>query len=284
MEPLTSRLILTPDAFVDFQMHTTYSDGLWIPEQLIDYLVSEHFSLVAVTDHDRVDASAILQQLGAQKQLPVVAAVEMTTKWHDYATDILCYGFGSQHAELKALGDAVVQAQQENLRDVYTNLVHKGYTFPRQQALLPASAGVPQQFKDLAKLLIEHRYAANNVTLWKILGDAGLLAVANDIVAVVEAAHQAGAVCILAHPGREDITRYSEAMLDQLRQEVPLDGLEVYYPQHTAEQQALYLAYAQKHHLLMSAGSDSHSPGRTPIKYRADLNRLLLERLGIQVL
>ncbi|GER90951.1 hypothetical protein KDW_51130 [Dictyobacter vulcani] len=121
------------------------------------------------------------------------------------------------------------------------------------------------------------------MTLWKILGDAGLLEITNGIAAVVEAAHCAGAVCIMAHPGRKDITRYSEAMLDQLLQEIPLDGLEVYYPLHSQEQTTMYLDYAQKHDLLTSCGSDSHTPNRAPIKYRAEQSRQLLERVGIQV-
>src|SRR5579872_1683105 len=46
----------------------------------------------------------------------------------------------------------------------------------------------------------------------------------------------------------------------------------------------LNLAYAQKHDLLISAGSDSHGPpGRMPIKYRAELCRHLLERGGNQM-
>lgn len=283
MEPLTSHLVLASADPIDLQMHTTYSDGLWAPEQLIDYLVHEQFALVAVTDHDRVDVSASIQQLVAQKPLPVLAAVEMTTQWHEYPTDILCYGFGPQHEKLKSLGDAVLRGQQENIGEVYENLLHKGYVFPRQQDVLRRREGMPLNFDEIARLLIEHKYAPNTLTLWKILTDAGLRTITSDCAEVVDAAHQAGAVCIMAHPGRDDITRYSEAMLDQLRQEVDLDGLEVYYPLHTEEQKDMYLEYTQKHQMLISSGSDSHSPRRKPIKYRAELSRLLLERVGIQV-
>ncbi len=45
-----------------------------------------------------------------------------------------------------------------------------------------------------------------------------------------------------------------------------------------------YLAYAQQHDLLISAGSDSHGPpGRMPMKYQAELCQRLLERVGVQV-
>ena len=45
----------------------------------------------------------------------------------------------------------------------------------------------------------------------------------------------------------------------------------------------MYLEYAQQHHLLISSGSDSHRPDKPPIKYRAELSRNLLERVGIQI-
>jgi 3',5'-nucleoside bisphosphate phosphatase len=46
--------------------------------------VREQFDLVAVTDHDRVDSVAYIQRLAAQKNLPVLAAVEMSTSQNGY--------------------------------------------------------------------------------------------------------------------------------------------------------------------------------------------------------
>src|SRR5919205_2426996 len=73
---------LTADAAVDLHMHTTYSDGLWPAQQLIDYLVAEKYDLVAVTDHDRVDKVNEIQTLAAEKALPVLSGVEMSTRWN----------------------------------------------------------------------------------------------------------------------------------------------------------------------------------------------------------
>lgn len=91
-------------------------------------------------------------------------------------------------------------------------------------------------------------------------------------------------MCLIAHPGRDDgFVCFDVPLLDQLRHEIPIGGLEVYYPAHTPEQMALYREYARQHRLLISAGSDSHGPDKQPIKYRADLYRELLERVGIQL-
>ena len=90
-----------------------------------------------------------------------------------------------------------------------------------------------------------------------------------DMATTVDAAHRSGAVCLIAHPGRNErnFTFYDIALLDEVRAEVPLDGIEVYHPYHSPEIVKAYLEYVRKHNLLLSTGSDSHShPGRMPIK------------------
>ncbi len=102
----------------------------------------------------------------------------------------------------------------------------------------------------------------------------------------VNAAHRSGAVSLIAHPGRREsgFTFYDPELLDQVRAEVPIDGIEVYHPSHSQEMIEIYREYVRKHHLLSSTGSDLHSiPSRMPIKHRAELSRDLLERVGVQV-
>lgn len=281
---MTPHLILAADAAIDLQVHTTYSDGKWTPEQLIDYLISEQFGLVAITDHDRVDTVASLQHLATQMQLPVLVAAELSTSWRGEATDILCYGFDPPGKELYDLTQDVLRRQREITREVHANLLRKGYEFPRQQEVLKASGGEPLHVNDLIRLVGEHGYGTEEESAAKIVFDAGYYYATNDIAAVVDAAHRCGGVCLIAHPGRGVyFTRYDVSLLDQLRQEVPIDGFEAYYPDHTAEQIEMYLEYARKHRLLVSSGSDSHGPEKKPIKYRAELSRDLLERVGIQV-
>lgn len=105
----------------------------------------------------------------------------------------------------------------------------------------------------------------------------------------VETVHRSGGVALIAHPGRglrepQEFTLYTPDLLDQVCAELPLDGIEVYYPTHTPDRVETYLAYANQHDLLISAGSDSHGPpGRMPIKYQARLCQRLFERVGIAV-
>src|SRR5207248_11724063 len=140
-----------------------------------------------------------------------------------------------------------------------------------------------QQPHEPVALLKKHGYGTGEPSAGTLITDAGFFWATNDIAAVVDATHQSGAVCLIAHPGRgEGYTCYDVNLLDELRRQVPTDGFEVYYPAHTSVQIVMYLEYAQKHHLLTSSGSDSHGLEKKPIKYQAQLSRHLLERVGIQ--
>lgn len=286
MLPLTTDLTLAPDAPIDLHMHTTYSDGRWPAQELIDYLVNEGFELVAVTDHDRVDTVAGIQELAAQKQLPVLAGVEMSTEWHGKMGHVLCYGFDPQQNYLRAITEMVVGRQLDNTYEVYEELRRKGYEFTRQEEVLAANGGKLHRPADNGRLLREHGYAPDWQSALQIIREAGFRSIMADMATTVDAAHRSGAVCLIAHPGRNErnFTFYDIALLDQVRAEVPLDGIEVYHPYHSPEMIKAYLEYVRKHNLLLSTGSDSHSiPGRMPIKHRAEISRELLERLGIQV-
>jgi predicted metal-dependent phosphoesterase TrpH len=280
----TTGLSLAADSAIDLQLHTTYSDGSWTLEPLLDYLLRKQFSLAAITDHDRADTVAAIQQLALDKHLPVLVAVEMTTTWKGEMTDLLCFGFDPNHNALNDLAQDLLRRQQENTREVYENLQRQGYAISPDALSAILAKPSSQQPHALVALLKEHGYGLGEPSAGKIVIIAGCTFATNDPAAVVEAAHWSGAVCLLAHPGREDgFMTYDVQLLDQLRQEVPIDGLEVYYPVHTPAQTAMYREYAQRHHLLTSAGSDSHGPDKPPIKYRAELSRGLLERVGIQI-
>jgi predicted metal-dependent phosphoesterase TrpH len=283
---LSTPVALRPDASIDLHMHTTYSDGRLPADQLIAHLAAEGFDLIAVTDHDRVDMVGSIQELGAAQGLRVLSGVEVSTEWQGKMGDVLCYGFDPDNNELGEITSRIIREQVENTRVVYEELLKRGYSFPRQQEILAKRGGAVRHPGDNARLLLEHGYAPDWHAAVDMIREAGFHSIHADMAETVDAAHRSGAVSLIAHPGRREqgFTFYEPDLLDQVRADVPIDGIEVYHPSHSPELKEIFLQYARKHDLLISAGSDSHNmPGRMPIKHRAENVRALLERVGVQI-
>lgn len=280
----TTGLSLAAHSAIDLHLHTIYSDGRWNPEQLLDHLVNEQFDLVAITDHDRTDTVAAIQQLALEKHLPVLVGVEMTSEWKGEMTDLLCYGFDPDHNALSDLTRDLLHRQQGNTREVFENLQRQGYFLPAEALPLLLAKPSAEQPHAIVALLREHGFGLDEPSAGQLVMQAGCTFETTAPAAVVEAAHQSGCVCVLAHPGQKDgFVTYSVELLDQFRHEAPIDGLEVYHRVHSPAQTEMYREYTRREHLLISAGSDSHKPEKPPIKYRAELCCELLERVGIRL-
>ncbi len=152
----TTGLCLAADAAIDLHLHTTYSDGRWTPESLLEHLLSEQFGLAAITDHDRTDTLAAVQQLALNKHLPVLVGVEMTTTWKGEMTDLLCFGFDPDHNALSDLAQDLLQRQQENTREVFEKLQRQGCTLPPEALSILLAKPSAEQPHAFVALLKEH--------------------------------------------------------------------------------------------------------------------------------
>lgn len=284
MRSYTSGITIPANSFVDLQTHTHLSDGKWTPEALIEYFVTEGFATAAITDHDRVDTMADVQRMARERGFPLLVATEMTTQWRDSVVDILCFGFENNPMPLSDLCDRVRQAQSDTSKQVYQYLVGSGHIPHHDEAELASilTATTSRQPHLLFDLFVYHNPAIQDDV--SPLKEAGYKLCTNPTETVVEAAHQCGGVALIAHPGRTDgFATFDADLLDQFCAEVPIDGIEVYYPHHTPKQVALYQVYANQRGWLISAGSDSHKPEQPPIKYPAHQCAALLARLDIEV-
>lgn len=279
---------VAPGAKIDLQLHTVHSDGEWAPTDLIQHLAHEEFAVAAITDHDNMEQVSASRTLAASLGVILLPAVEMTTRWQAQMVDVLCFGFDPEDetAPLRILCRDVMRRQQDNTRAVFAALTSEGYDLPGDPAALQAILDIPSadQPHKFVYWLSDLGLGTAERSAGRIAVEAGLEMVMTDIALVVDAAHRSGAVCLVAHPGRVDLhPEFTPESLDLLRSDVPIDGIEVYYPKHSRAQEREFKAYARQHNLLISAGSDSHGADNPPITFRADQCRGLLARLGVQV-
>jgi len=82
----------------------------------------------------------------------------------------------------------------------------------------------------------------------------------------IEAIHNSGGKAILAHAGRYNDKFDVKASIDDMISK-GLDGLEVYYPDHSYEFREFLLAKVQEYNLIASGGSDDHHAKKEGIQY-----------------
>ena len=277
---------LRADDPVDLQIHSIYSDGQWWPDELFTHLAARGFRAVAITDHDTLEHVESLRVLGARHGVHVVPGTELTTEWRGHPAHLLCYAGQLAGDALAAVAGDTARRQQENTLAVHDELVRRGFTFPRRETVLADQGGALLRPVDNARLLLAHGLAGDMGAALAMIRDAGYRQALAPLDRAIAVAHASGAVAILAHPGRGggEIFRFAPPLIEDMLADVPLDGIEVYYPIHSNEQTAAYAALARRRNLLVGAGSDSHGPQqRLPVAYPARSVAALLARCGVQV-
>ena len=278
-----------PRDAVDLHLHTLASDGFWDTDELINTVADRGFRVVAVADHDNQRSVARAMELGRERDVIVIPAVEMTVAWNERQIHLLVYGLepdltGDDAADWNgclAEIDALMIKRAADAQDRFEGsnrglpsleeIVNGRPMWPFHVLSAAIKDGHAKGLKDAAELLVE---LGGNFS-----GDLPM-------ERVVAAAQKAGGICVVAHPGRGDsVGLVTEKDFERFLSEIPVDGLEAHYRSHSDTTTALYRRIAHDKGLLISAGSDSHAPNMPvdPMPWQATWSRDLLERLGVEV-
>jgi predicted metal-dependent phosphoesterase TrpH len=88
---------------IDLHMHSTYSDGVKTPEELIRMRAEEDVVMAAVTDHDGADGVPEALEAGRKYGIQVLSGIELGTLLdHRYELHILGYDFDIHDEKLCA--------------------------------------------------------------------------------------------------------------------------------------------------------------------------------------
>ena len=66
---------------VDLHIHTSYSDGAFSPEKIVDTALDVGLEAIAITDHDTVDGVEEALAAGEKLGMPVVPGIELSTEY-----------------------------------------------------------------------------------------------------------------------------------------------------------------------------------------------------------
>jgi hypothetical protein len=281
--------VLSHDTPVDLHLHTYASDGFWSPSDLIDHLVAHRFAVGAVCDHDTQDSVIEAMELGQRRGVHIVPGTEVTVRWSGRQWHLLVYGVrpDEEGPEAQAfLG--LMAAHDRAFMQLAVDARHRVEASGRALPSLSREVGVHKMMPVhvLRSMIADRHVPRLKEAAEMVVALGGNFTHDTPLEDVVAVAHEAGGVCVLAHPGRDDLgPALTAEMLDDLLATIPLDGIEAHYRSYTDDDTARYREMAEARGLVIGIGSDSHAPGQPvdPRPWRAIWGQALLERLGFTV-
>jgi len=217
---------------------------------------------LALTDHDTTAGLDEALAEGRRIHIDVIPGVEINTDVGEYEVHILGYYVDHARADFQVFLARMRAGRVDRARTMVDRLCALGapVAWDRVQAIAAgASVGRPH----VARALLEARRVATvQEAFERFLGRHAPAYVPRLKVTpeeAVEVVGAAGGVPVLAHPGWAS----SGPAIDLVPQLAGhgLAGIEVYYPDHTAEMIARYLEVARRHELVATGGTDFHGGG-----------------------
>ena len=242
---------------VDLHMHSTASDGVYTPTEVVQIALTNQMDIIALTDHDNVNGLAEARQAAAEK-LEVLPGVELSTEEDQKDRHLLGYLFDPDNEPFLTMLVELRDARVSRADRIVQKLAALGVNVSLERVYALAGAGSVGR-PHIARAMLEQGYVSSLQEAFdKYLEDGGPAFVPHYRLAPADAIqllHQAGGIAVLAHPGRLDGDYHQ--ILESLVP-VGLDGIEVYYPDHTPEIVRDLRQLAAQHNLVMTVGSDFH--------------------------
>jgi len=256
-------------SLIDLHIHSTYSDGVLKPTELVDLAKSQGLSAISITDHDTADGAGEAIQRGLEKGIEVISGIEISS-WHgDTSMHILGYLFRSDDEQFNSRLQLLQQGRETRNIRIIENLNKLGITVELEELLHYSEYGQTGR-PHIARLLVDKGIAKTVDLAFKYYLGRGAAAYAErfrfsarDAIAMIR---EAGGVAVLAHPSSLDPSLRSTPSLLKDLHKVGLNGVEVYYPSHSSKAVKALLKMAEDIGLLITGGSDFHGPERSGYK------------------
>lgn len=244
----------------DLHIHTTASDGQYTPSQVVELAQKAGLECIAITDHDTVDGVEEAVAAGEKAGLRVIRGVELGAKEYK-SLHILGYGYSPNAPGLRELCQKMKEGRDERKYRIISFLAEKGVHISLEEVEEIAGGNIIAR-PHFAQALLRRGYVRSTKEAFDRYLDTDeyqrIERFKADAAACIAAIHQAGGKAVMAHPYQVKLPDDQlEALVSKMKDQ-GLEGLECYYPKHTAEQVKFYLHLAEKYGLHITAGSDFH--------------------------
>lgn len=247
----------------DLHSHTAFSDGVLSPRELVLRATENGVDVLAITDHDTVDAFQDLPP--ACEKITLVPGIEFSTQWESAGVHVLGLNIDPASDAISAGTRFQTDARAERAQRIGENLEKQGIegAFAGASAL---SAGSYIGRPHFAQHLVNTGQSKSMQAAFKQylgMGKAGDVRQHwAGLAQVIEWIRDANGIAVLAHPLKYKMTRTRlKRLLDRFIQ-AGGQGMEVVSGKQLPYQTAAMAQLCAEKNLLASCGSDFHMPDK----------------------
>ena len=241
---------------LDLHTHTTCSDGIKSPEEVVELAIAGGLDAISITDHDNAEGVAPALRAAGDRLL-VIPGVELSTSWRGESIHVLGYFVDPASGRLTEHYRELHARRHTRMRTIVERLAARGVRLRLDRVGdQRASRAVPYTRPHLARALVRAGYATS-------VGDAFRRYIGADCPAyapvesptpeeVIDTVVAAGGVAVWAHPPLRHMHDLLPLMIG-----AGLRGMEVYRPWSQAVRDAVG-SQARAAGLFVTGGSDWH--------------------------
>jgi predicted metal-dependent phosphoesterase TrpH len=249
----------------DLHCHSTASDGVLSPRELVQRAKAHGVDVLALTDHDELSGQAEAAEAAQEVGLRLINGVEISVTWGNVTLHVVGLNVDPLDPVLVHGLARNRGGRTERARRIGDELAKIGIAGAFQGAYALAENKELISRTHFARFMIESGVAKNMKSVFKKFLVKGKPGYVSHEWARLENAltwiRAAGGVAVLAHPGRYQIGSEKMRLLLSEFKYLGGGGIEVVTGSHTAEQVPHYAALAVEFDLMASIGSDFHAPG-----------------------
>ncbi|MGV2831054.1 PHP domain-containing protein [Myxosarcina sp. GI1(2024)] len=239
---------------LELHSHTTYSDGILTPRELIATAANAGVKALAITDHDTIAGWDEAIAAAREYQIEIVPGIELSTVHNRRSLHLLGY-----YPQPELLAESLVEqiaGRKQRANKILAILADMGY--PLKLPETPDNMAVSRPH--IARAMVEAGYVNSTKEAFdRFIGDERPAYVHYEKFSTLEGIallRTCGAVPVWAHPylfrGGE-----VEAVLPELVA-AGLLGVEVYHPYHSPTKINKLRQFCRDNNLLITGGVDYH--------------------------
>ncbi|MCE9570575.1 MAG: PHP domain-containing protein [Rhodocyclales bacterium] len=252
----------------DLHCHSTVSDGLLAPSDLVRRARENGVELLALTDHDELggltEARATADEIG----LRFVDGVEVSISWGDDQTvHIVALGIDPRNTDLIEGLRQVRSGRDSRAGHMAAELDKVGIHGAYEGALRHAGNPALVSRSHFARYIVEQGHVKDVKSVfdyWLAKGKPGYVehawATLEDALRWI---HGAGGIAVIAHPGRYRLSKAELRALFIAFKDLGGRGIEILSGSAKDDEVREYSRIAREFGFLASRGSDFHGPGES---------------------